>query len=137
MAGNQSKRPTQGVGESQKNISRGDTMAYPTIETKFLGATNYRGERVKASWSDSRYTESITLAWDYSRNQFENHQRVAENLALQMWSRSLEAGETIRLIAGAKPRGYVFIREYFGDVVEINQESGFNVLVHGRPIGLR
>ena len=99
-------------------------MAYPVIATKLLKATTYRGNRIKAWWDFHGYNnsknEAITLPWDYSLDGFANHSKAAEALARKIWYKSLESGEDIRLIAGGIPYGYVFIREYYSQSVEIN-----------------
>jgi len=54
------------------------------IKTKFLGATNYRGSRVKASvmynWGDHE-RGSLTLNWDHAKDSEGNHAAAAEALA--------------------------------------------------------
>lgn len=47
------------------------------IETKYLGPTNSRGARVKAT----AQAGSVTLSWDNSLNADENHGRAAVALA--------------------------------------------------------
>ncbi len=53
------------------------------IKTAFIGATNYRGSRVKASTMDSlkEHRRSLTLSWDHSLDGQGNHQRAAQALA--------------------------------------------------------
>lgn len=51
-----------------------------TITTKYLGPTNYRGERIKARWFD----ESITVPWDYGIGPSENHDAAALALARKL-----------------------------------------------------
>ena len=46
------------------------------IQTKYLGATNHRGERVKATAAAG----SVTLSWDYELNNEGNHRAAAEAL---------------------------------------------------------
>lgn len=68
--------------------------------TKYLGATNNRGSRIKA------YTESglsLTVPYPHERNQGADAHSVA---ALALAKRQ---GWTGDLIAGATDRGYVFV----------------------------
>lgn len=51
------------------------------IRTKYLGPTNYRGGRVKASTISGK---SVTLDWDHGANVETNHKRAAIALAGQM-----------------------------------------------------
>jgi hypothetical protein len=53
------------------------------IFTKFLGPTNSRGSRVKAS-ADAG---SVTVSWDHALNSSENHRAAAMALAVKFgWS---------------------------------------------------
>lgn len=53
------------------------------IITKFIGPTNFRGSRVKAT-ADAG---SITLSWDHALNSERNHDAAAEALARKFkWS---------------------------------------------------
>ena len=90
-------------------------MAYPAIETKFLGATNYRGERVKAfipDWvvngEEHGFTE--TTQYDYALSAFENHQKVAQTLADKFFNHYVKTDEPITLVAGGIKRGYIWVR---------------------------
>jgi hypothetical protein len=57
----------------------------PVIITRYLGPTNCRGSRVKATHErDSEITWRATLDWDHSLNTEENHQLAAEQL-LSKW----------------------------------------------------
>lgn len=74
------------------------------ITTKYLGATNHRGSRVKAS----AQAGSVTISWDDGRNQERNHLAAAKALADRYgW---LDYG--LRMVAGGLPDGtgnvYVF-----------------------------
>jgi len=70
------------------------------IVTKFLGPTNVRGSRVKASAAAG----SITLSWDHSKNPTGNHAAAAEALARKL-------GWAGRWIAGGNPddSGFTFV----------------------------
>lgn len=75
-------------------------MAFPTIHTRYLGPTNYRGSRVKATTLDNR---SVTLSWDDALDSQENHDAAAKALAVKLeWS-----GEMIRA-EGLDAAGYVY-----------------------------
>ena len=54
------------------------------ITTKFLGCTDFRGSRVKATCEAG----SITLEWDHALNVEENHRAAAAALATKLgWTR--------------------------------------------------
>ena len=53
------------------------TAIYQAIQTRYLGPTNTRGARVKAT-ADAG---SITLSWDHALNATDNHRVAAEALA--------------------------------------------------------
>lgn len=55
---------------------------YPSIITKFIGPTNTRGSRVKASTASGL---TMTLGWDHALDSDENHQRAAIALATRHW----------------------------------------------------
>lgn len=50
-----------------------------SIETRFIGASNTRGSRVKATLRGNR-AASITLAYDHALNSWDNHRAAAEAL---------------------------------------------------------
>ena len=87
-------------------------MAYVAIQTKFLGATNYRGERVKASIPDWRGVNGFgeTASYDYALSAFENHQKVAQKLADKFFNQYVKTDEPITLVAGGIKRGFVWVR---------------------------
>ncbi len=65
--------------------------------TKFLGPTNFRGARVKAS----AQAGSVTIGWDHALDTNENHDAAAKALATRWgW---LARG--VRLVGGAMPDG--------------------------------
>lgn len=60
------------------------------IITKYLGPTNFRPSRVKAT--DEDYN-SVTLSWDNSLNTDENHKEAASALCNKMqWKGNLVMG---------------------------------------------
>lgn len=68
------------------------------ITTKYLGPTNARGARVKATASAG----SVTVAWDYALNPAQNHCAAAKALAEKCdWQG--------RYVGGATEAGYVFV----------------------------
>lgn len=75
-------------------------VGYQAITTKFLGATNSRGSRVKATAEAG----SLTVSWDYGLDATANHEIVAQALADRFgWK-----GE---IVGAATPNssGYVFV----------------------------
>src|SRR5262245_41671506 len=57
----------------------GESTMYQAITTKYLGPTNVRGSRVKASCQAG----SITLHWDDALNSDQNHIAAAKALAVK------------------------------------------------------
>jgi len=72
------------------------------IVTKWLGPTNHRGSRVKATASAG----SVAVGWDYSQGVEANHKRAAEALATRF-------GWSGLWIGGAIPNasGFVFVHD--------------------------
>ena len=53
----------------------------PVIVTRYLGPTDHRGSRIKATHKrDSEITWQATISWDYSLDATANHQAAAEQL---------------------------------------------------------
>jgi hypothetical protein len=77
--------------------------ALQAITTKYLGPTNTRGARIKAT-ADAG---SITIPWDHELNAVKNHYAVASAFALQWgWTDDSTGTGTIRPHAfGALPCG--------------------------------
>jgi len=83
-------------------------MAYIAIQTKFLGPTNFRGARIKATAMDSYRDErvmSVTVGYDHALNGDENHRVAAEKLLPQV----VRNPKDVHMVAGAWKRGYVFV----------------------------
>ena len=83
-------------------------MAYMAIRTKFLGPTNSRGARIKATAMDTLSDErpiSITVPYDYGASTEARHREAAEALLPQV----VNTPEDVRLIPGGCDRGYVFV----------------------------
>lgn len=50
------------------------------IVTRYLGPTNFRGSRVKATCE----ALSVTISWDHALNSTGNHTRAAKELASRL-----------------------------------------------------
>lgn len=73
-------------------------FARQAISTKFLGATNHRGSRIRVTAEAG----SLTVEWAHELDVFENHARAARLFADKMgWK-----GEWF---GGATRDGYVFV----------------------------
>jgi len=76
-----------------------------TIITKYLGPTNQRGSRIKASQSASYFgrPKSITIGWDYALSTEQNHRAAAMAFAAKMdWTGNWACGDN-------GSAGYVFV----------------------------
>jgi hypothetical protein len=83
-------------------------MAFIAIQTKFLGPTNFRGSRIKATAMDSYSDErvlSVTIGYDHALNGDANHRVAAEKLLPKV----VRNPEDVHMVAGAWKRGYVFV----------------------------
>jgi hypothetical protein len=81
------------------------------IQTKYLGATNFKGARVKA-WRE--HGPSLTLSWDHALNVEENHKVAAQAFAEKM-------GWEGRWVGGGLEHGWAFVN------VDARYEIGFTV----------
>lgn len=75
-------------------------MTRQAIVTKYLGPTNHRGARVKASAEAG----SLVVSWNHDLSEPENHRQAAEELASKYgWATSM--------VGGGLPdgRGYAFV----------------------------
>lgn len=80
------------------------------ILTKYLGPTNHRGGRVKASVANS--TDCTVMPWDHALSESANHAGAALALARTMnWPGSWQGGSTLDgyafVLTGAGP-GFLF-----------------------------
>jgi hypothetical protein len=77
------------------------------ITTKFLGASNYRGSRVKASCDGG----TITLGWDDALNSEDNHVAAARALITKLgWFHDATRGDRYGdWFSGWTPNGWVFV----------------------------
>ena len=83
------------------------------IFTRYLGPTNHRGTRVKASCAGS--TDTVTLAWDYALNDATNHKLAAFDLIRRMdWAGTWVGGSTVD--------GYAFVNIHGADSFDVPAE---------------
>jgi len=84
-------------------------MAYMAIETRYLGPTDYRGSRIKATARDTFYSDerpkSVTVPLDYALGTGANHERAA----LALLPKVCNNPDGVTLHKGATKRGYVFV----------------------------
>jgi hypothetical protein len=81
------------------------------IKTKYLGPTNYRGSRIKASCQ----AKSLTLSWDHALNPDKNHIAAAKALVTDLnWNYG-------RWIGGELPDGSTVF------VCDSSLEDGFTI----------
>ena len=83
---------------------------FQAIQTKYLGPTNIRGSRVKATADRG----SIILSWEDSLNSTQNHVRAAKEYATR-------AGWDGHWAGGGIGSGYVFV------LTDVNSSDGFVV----------
>lgn len=76
---------------------------HQAITTKFLGPTNSRGSRVRATSEAG----SLTVAWEHALNVTENHRAAAEKLAKKLEWAGLWYG-------GGTSNGFVWVRTVQG-----------------------
>ena len=92
-------------------------MAYPAIETRFIGATAHKSARIKATSLSSRPStgkrESVTIPFSYSRSAAGftvhhdgDHLAAAVKLAQKL---GISSDNISRFASGATDRGYVFV----------------------------
>jgi hypothetical protein len=74
------------------------------IVTKYFGATNHRGPRIKATASSGL---SVTVPWDYDFNVEDNHVFAARKLAEKLsWTDGTDFDDWV---GGSLKLGYVFV----------------------------
>ena len=87
------------MGEREGDNMKDTLWAYKAIETRYIGPTNTRGSRCKAT---AEGHNSITLSWDSDLDSLEMHHKAALALCAKMnWKG--------KLVAGGTARGYVFV----------------------------
>lgn len=106
-------------------------MAYMAIETKYLGPTNYRGSRIKATARDTFYCDerpkSVTVPLDYALDTDANHERAA----LALLPKVCNSPDGVTMHKGATQRGYVFVvvpvmEKHKADTARCNAENQGN-----------
>ncbi len=64
-----------------------------TILTKYLGVTNHKGSRIKAT--NSGKSASVTISYDHALNTMENHRKAAAALKAKLrWPGRMIGGHT-------------------------------------------
>ena len=82
-------------------------MSYPAIETKFIGATDHRGARIKATVTSTNpgtgRKESITIPFPYELTGSEGDEMAA-------WALISKCGFRVsQIVEGATDRGSMFV----------------------------
>lgn len=77
------------------------------IVTKFLGPSNVRGARVKATTTNTNPAtgkkETLTIGWDHAKNSGDNHATAAKALAIAV-------GFTGEWVSAGTDDGFVYVR---------------------------
>lgn len=91
-----------------------------TINTKYLGATNTKGGRIKATHSGKSL--SVTLSYDHALGADENHLRAATALRDKLgWKHQFYGG------SNQSGDGYVFVIPDRGMAIPANPKDEDNV----------
>lgn len=70
--------------KESEQLSSAELLAGPMIVTRYLGPTEHRCSRIKATHKrDNDTTWSATISWDHALNSEANHQAAAEQLLTQ------------------------------------------------------
>lgn len=96
-------------------------MAYLAVQTKALGPTNFRVDRIKATVmlgrpSDAK-RETLTVSYDYGKDTEEQHKAAAVKLlSTKIWTGGEDFEENFDMVSGQCARGWVFVpvRKLFG-----------------------
>lgn len=93
------------------------------IETKFLGPTNFRGSRIKAT----AQAGSVTVSYDHALNSDQNHEAAAIALCAKF-------GWAGRIYGGGKAdgKGNVFVFDG-GDSIVVNVQGPALLVRKGTP----
>ena len=76
---------------------------YQTITTKYLGATNTRGSRIRVSTTSGKF---IYVPWDHALDSLENHKAAARVLIRDLtWNDGMHW-----YFGSAGEKGYVFVQ---------------------------
>lgn len=104
-------------------------MSYTAIVTKFLGPTNFRGSRYKASTmgaGNNAKPATLTIYANQALNFTKNHDNVAHALAKKLgWSGVWVKGET--------DSGSVYVRLAYGEGVNDPNNAAFVVAEEVSP----
>lgn len=85
-----------------------------SITTKFIGPSNVRGSRIKATSTSGK---SVIVSYDHALDSEENHHRAAKMLAHKLgWKGRMVAGSA----SGGKGNVYVFVDG--SDVIDLGNE---------------
>lgn len=91
-----------------------------TINTKYIGPTNTKGSRIKATHSGKSL--SVTLSYDYGLNADENHLQAAKVLRDKLgWKNQFYGG------SNQSGDGYVFVIPDRGMTIPANPKDKNNV----------
>jgi hypothetical protein len=77
-----------------------------TITTKYIGATNTKRSRIKATTADG---VSIMKSWNYDLDTMPNHQEAARQLIEKMGWHKRDHGRMAEWAAGSTKTGYVWV----------------------------
>ena len=105
--------------ERQRNVQ--------AIETKYLGATNYKGSRIKATHQGN--VKSVTVGYDHALNLDENHQRAAKTLLDKLGTAGAWDG---KMVGGSTRNGMAWV--FVEDSLSINASLPIMNGSNGRPL---
>jgi len=89
----------------KSDFSKTRNLGLQTIATKYMPATNTKGERIKAKASGG---ESHIHAWDYALSQVRNYDVAAQALAMRLnW-----LDNDCKLHGGANGFDFVYVLSY-------------------------
>jgi len=86
------------------NVAKAEVITAGVIVTKYLGPTNSRGSRVKATSGSGK---TATVSWDHELDAHDNHAAAATSL---VWKALGIPADNLTLIGGTLPTndGYAF-----------------------------
>lgn len=88
------------------------------IETRYLGPTDFRGSRVKATCEAG----SITLSWNDAWDSVQNHDGAARALILRLGWDDAKRGAWYRGAAKGA-RGYVYVCNHIGERLSLRSKD--------------
>jgi len=93
------KTPMMTAGD----VAKAEVMTCGVITTKYLGATNHRSSRIKATSGSGK---TLFVAWDSELDSLDNHAAAATFLAVAALG---IPADQLTLVGGSLPRsGYAF-----------------------------